>query len=52
MHTPRFWGEDWRAGALVLNLILLRPFLNNWLVVGTTLPLLQKSGQKNWLNIK
>jgi hypothetical protein len=52
MHTPRFWGEDWSAGALVLTLILLRPFLNNWLVVGTTLPLLQKSGQKNWLNIK
>jgi len=38
IHTPRFWGEDWSAGALVLAFILVRPFLWSWLMVGTTIP--------------
>jgi hypothetical protein len=38
VHTPRCWGFDLRAGALVLVTLGERPLRTNWLIVGTTTP--------------
>src|SRR5215472_15695775 len=34
VHTPRFCGERWSAGAFPLALCLARPRLMSWLMVG------------------
>ena len=34
MHTPLFWGEPLKAGAVVFLFKAIRPFLTNWLIVG------------------
>src|SRR5262249_14930037 len=34
VHTPRFCGERWSAGAFPLALCLARPRLISWLMVG------------------
>lgn len=34
MHTPLFWGEPLKAGAVVFLFKAIRPFLINWLIVG------------------
>jgi hypothetical protein len=39
IQTPLFWGDDFSAGALLLALSTFRPFLFNWLIVGTANPL-------------
>jgi hypothetical protein len=36
MHTPRFCGQDFRAGLLVLLEARVLPFLTSWLIVGTS----------------
>src|SRR5262245_1573693 len=33
-QTPRFWGHDMSAGAVVLRRCLARPLFINWLIVG------------------
>jgi hypothetical protein len=35
MQTPRFWGQLFNAGLLVLVTANVLPFLTNWLIVGT-----------------
>src|SRR3990172_3264163 len=37
-HTPRFWGDPWRAGLSVFERSLLRPTRTSWLTVGTLPP--------------
>jgi hypothetical protein len=36
-HTPRFWGDPFKAGVLVFLTDFLRPNLTSWLIVGITL---------------
>src|SRR6185369_17558643 len=35
VHTPRRWGEPFRAGVLVLPTLSWRPLRTSWLMVGT-----------------
>jgi hypothetical protein len=34
VHTPRFWGQAFKAGALLLSTIEVLPFLTNCCIVG------------------
>jgi hypothetical protein len=34
VHTPRFWGQEFNAGALLLSSIVALPFLTNCCIVG------------------
>lgn len=34
VQTPLFWGQESRAGDLLLYFLGVRPFLTSWLTVG------------------
>jgi hypothetical protein len=41
VQTPRFWGQEWSAGDLVLEPTCCLPKRTNWLIVGIRSKLLQ-----------
>jgi hypothetical protein len=41
VQTPRFWGQDFKAGDFVLWVTCDRPKRTNWLIVGIRIKLLQ-----------
>jgi hypothetical protein len=36
-HTPRFWGDPFKAGVLVFLTDFFLPIRTSWLIVGITL---------------
>src|SRR5580698_4188268 len=38
MTVPRFWGQPWSAGALLLFFRCVRPLRTSWLIVGIASP--------------
>src|SRR6185503_7328124 len=45
VHTPRRWGEPFRAGVLVLSALDSRPLRTSWAIVGTRDPLQEIAGE-------
>src|SRR5690348_12770798 len=44
VHTPRRWGEPFRAGVLVLPTLSWRPLRTSWLIVGNLFSVRRLSG--------